>query len=128
MLAFFADHFVRFFFFGPGEPVWYERAVWGNVVAVIPLAGLALLGWFWHKGAVQEMHRKLDKAAERADVHAEHMKRVLDLLDPETDGGMAVVLDRLDAATPGGIKDVLDAIRAKPIPMPTARSGKAPSE
>jgi len=123
-MAFFTDHFVHFFFFGPGQPVWYERAVWGNVVAVIPLALLAGAGWLWHKGAVEEMHRKLDAAAKRADVHAEHMKRILDALDPDTDGGIADVTaavadvrDRLDVSTPGGLTDVLAAVKAiSPLP------------
>jgi hypothetical protein len=129
MLGFFTDHFVHFFFFGPGEPVWYERAVWGNVAAVLPLAVLALIGWFWHKGAVEEMHRKLDAASKKADVHAEHMKKVLDLLDPETDGGIAdvhaaiaEVKDALDPDSPGGLQVIAEKIDALGKPTPVTKS------
>jgi hypothetical protein len=144
MPFFLTEHFWAFFFGMPGGPHFYEAAVWGNVVAVLPLAVLALFGWFWHKGAVEEMHRKLDAAAARADVHAEHMKKVLDLLNPETDGGIADVLDRLDPVSPGGLQVVVDRIETlgksvadlhgrlddaaldqKPKPQ---RSGRAPSE
>lgn len=109
-------HFWRFFFEPPGKPAW-EGAVWGNVVAVLPLAALAFFGWLWHKGAVGELHRKLDAAAARADLHAEHMKKVLDLLDPETDGGIADVhravaeiRDQLDIGTPGGLHDIAERL------------------
>jgi hypothetical protein len=105
-LAFFIDHWFHFFFWG-GNPsptnVWYERAVWGNVVAVFPLAALGLVGYLWHRGVMKEAHEKLDRLAAVHAAHTAHLKQLLDALDPETDGGLGDLRDLLDVATPGGI-------------------------
>jgi len=112
----FSAHFWEFFFAEPGKH-FYESAVWGNVVAVLPLAVVAVLGWLWHKGAVGELHRKLDAQAKRHDELAEHMKKALDLLDPERDGGIADVhaaiaeiKNELSVDTPGGLQVVVGRI------------------
>lgn len=138
MLALFFTHWWQYNFAPPGQPVWMGAA-WPNVAAVLPLAVLGVVGWVWHRGAMKELHGKVDALATLHDAHvatlnaqhagnADRLKKILDAVDPETDGGIGVVLDRLDVSTPGGIKDVLDAVQAKPRPAPTARSGKAPSE
>lgn len=111
-------HWFNFFFWG-GEHglVWYKHAVWGNVVAVLPLAVLAAGGFFWHKGVVEEEHKKLDALAKKHDKNAEHLKKIWDLVNPEADGGLTIhfekIEDLLNLDTPTGLKIILDAIKSK---------------
>lgn len=100
---FFATEGFWAFFFGQPGHHFYEAAVYGNVVAVLPLAVLGLFGWLWHRGVVGELHAKVDGLAAAHAEHAQHFKQILDALDPDTDGGIADLRDRLDPDTPGGI-------------------------
>jgi hypothetical protein len=115
-------HWFHFFFWGGAQPspspVWYERAVWGNVVAVLPLAVLGLIGFLWHRGVVKELHAKIDREADARAEHTQHLKKIMDALDPETGGGIADVLDRLEPSTPSGIGVLagkLDALAAEGV-------------
>lgn len=124
MLAFFLDHFWHFFFWGPGKPVWYERSVWGNVVATIPLAVMGAAAFFWHRGVVRRLHEKIDRheAALKGHIEgqAEHGRKlllILDALDPGTDGGITEIhnaigkiADEINPDTPGGLRLVLDRL------------------
>jgi hypothetical protein len=118
MLAVFLTHWFHFYFWGGPSPVpvniWYERGVWGNVFAVLPLApiGVAagIAGYIWHKRIIARLHRRIDGLAAAHDEHAVHLKALLDAMDPETDGGITVlherldkVADDLDPLTPGGL-------------------------
>ena len=91
-------HFWQFFFFPPHE-VWYKGAVWGNVVAVLPLAILGAAGFAYHHVVVKGLH----------STHDEHLKKILDALDPEaqTETQLDQIADRVDETTPGGL-GVLD--------------------
>lgn len=117
-------HFWQFFFVPPEPGVpWYHGQVWGNVVAVLPLALLAVAGFFWHKGVMDEAHEKIDKLAQAHDKHTEHLKAILDALDPDTDGGIAdlhakldVIRDALDTHTPGGLKEIVDRLDGPEAP------------
>jgi hypothetical protein len=51
------------------------------------------------------VHRDIEA---RHDEHSARLRAILDVLDPATDGGLAIVVDRLDETTPRGIKAVLD--------------------
>jgi hypothetical protein len=119
MIFFLTPHFWEFFF-GESGKHFYEANVYGNVIAVLPLGVLAIGGWLWHRGAVEETHRKLDLLAEKHDAHAEHLKKILDALDPESEGGIKVlhdhimnVEDLLDPQTPKGLKVILEALETK---------------
>ena len=107
MIAFFTDHFSQFFFF-PVHEVWYRGAVWGNVVAVIPLAILGAVAFFWHRAETKALH----------ETHDAHLKLILKALDPEADSEstLDLIADKVNEETPGGIKAVLDAIEKKPVP------------
>ncbi len=121
MLAFFIDHWFHFFFFGGSppnpSPVWYERAVWGNVVAVLPLAILGGIGFFYHHIVVKRLH----------STHDAHLRQILAALDPESDTETRLdqIADAVDETTPGGIKTVLEAIEGKKIKPASKRTGKA---
>jgi hypothetical protein len=95
-------HFLQFFFAPEGKP-WFEGAVWGNVIAVLPLAILAALGWLWHKSAVSELHRKLNALAARHDEHAERLKRLLDAVDPDMEAKLDEIKNSVDPDTPVGL-------------------------
>ena len=118
MPFFFTSYFWEFFFDNtPAQHHFYEAAVWGNVVAVLPLAIVAIIAFIWHKGVVEETHRKLDVLAEKHDEHAEHLKKILDALNPETDGGISLlhehiqrIENEINLKTPGGLKTILDEI------------------
>jgi hypothetical protein len=99
MVAFFLTHFWHFEFAPVGEP-WYHGQVWGNVVAVLPMALLALGGLLYHHVVLRRLHA----------AHDRHLKLLVDLLDPATDGGLAIVVDRLDETTPRGLKAVIDEL------------------
>ncbi len=129
MIASSLTDFLRFFFAPPHAP-WWTGAVWGNVVATIPLAIMGGLAFFWHRGVVRELHEKLDaRAAEAAALHkdhkdvlAEHSRHlllILDALDPGTDGGIAEIhskieqiADVIDVNTPGGLRVIVDRLDA----------------
>lgn len=106
----FFTHFWHFFF-DPNTPntAWYQGNVWGNVVAVAPLAILGVLAFWWHHSGV---HKKLDAQARLLETHGAHLALIVDALDPETDGGLTDVLDRLDPTTDGGIKVIVDRLAA----------------
>lgn len=106
ILALFLTHWWEYNFI-PAHEAWYHGATWPNVFVLLPLSVLGFIGWLWHKGAVDETHKKIDALAKKHDEHAEKLKKVLDALDPETDGGIQEVMDRLDPETPGGL-EVLD--------------------
>lgn len=99
IFGFFLTHFWHYEFAPVGEP-WYHGQVWGNVVAVLPMAVLAAGGLIYHHVVLRRLHA----------AHDRHLKALLDLIDPSTDGGLAIVLDRLDESTPGGLGAVLDRI------------------
>ena len=130
------EHWFHYYFWGGPTPttvnVWYERGVWGNVFADIPLAALALItgtiAFIWHKDVMERTHSKLDKAVEeRQENHDEllnqhqkhhdeimlHLKKVIDSIDPESEGKISDVLDRLDPSTEGGIKVIVDKLNGK---------------
>ena len=115
MLAFVASHFIEFFFTGQhGEP-WYHAAVWGNVVAVVPLGIGGFIGFYFHRWFTQR-HEDFD-AKEAHNERAREARKILDLLDPHTDGGIReihehveTIEDRVDETTPGGIKTILDRL------------------
>jgi hypothetical protein len=121
MLFFFTSYFWEFFFDNtPTQNHFYEAAVWGNVIAILPLAIASIIAFVWHKGIVKQTHKKLDALAEKHTEHTEHLKKILDLLDPETDGGISVVHEKIDRMenelnleTPGGLKTILDSIKNK---------------
>ena len=103
-------HWAQFFFDEPGK-VWYEAAVWGNVVAVIPLAILGAIAFFYHRAEVKALH----------ETHDRHLRAILNALDPEADSESMLdqIADRVDEKTPGGIQAVLEAIEGKPKPRRT---------
>lgn len=49
-------HFLQFFFAQPHQP-WYQAAVWGNVVAVVPCG---ILGFLWGDRCFKRLHKKLN--------------------------------------------------------------------
>ena len=87
-------------YFDPAEKVWYEGAVWGNIFAILPAGVLGAIAFFWHGVLV-------DEAKKAADQHTRHLKKILDALDPESDGGVHIKLDQivddLDPKTDSGI-------------------------
>lgn len=101
-------HFWQFFFVPPEQGVpWYHGQVWGNVVAVLPLALLGAAGFAYHHFVLRRVHRQIEA---RHDEHSRRLCEILNVLDPDSEGGLSVVLDRLDTRTPDGLKTVLDAI------------------
>jgi len=99
-------HFLEFFFAPDGKP-WYEGAVWGNVVAILPLAVLGTAGYWIHKYFTHE-HKRFD--AETAhDEHTKHLRAILDALDPEvvSESQLDIIADRVNEETPGGLGTVL---------------------
>ena len=109
MLAIFITHFWHYFFWGGPIPqpvnVWYERAVWGNVVAVLPMAVLGAGGFTYHHFALKRMHESHDR----------HLKRILDALDPETSSETQIdrIADLVDDQKPGGVTVVLEELRKR---------------
>jgi hypothetical protein len=99
MLAFLIDHFWQYNFF-PVHEAWYRGAAWPNVAAVLPLAVLGIVGLVYHHTILRRLHTE----------HSVHLKAILDVLDPDTEGGLAIVNDRLDLETPGGIRVIRDRI------------------
>lgn len=124
------DRWWDMYFFPDGKP-WYEGLVWGNVFAVLPLGLLGTIGFFFHKWLTREHERFDSKTAH--DERAKEARKLFDLLDPHTDGGIAeihdhvhiisdkvdettpgglgTIRDQLDETTPGGIRAVLDEVR-----------------
>jgi hypothetical protein len=119
MLAFFLTeaHFWEFFFAEPGKH-WYESAVWGNVMAIVPCGFIA---FFWLRSkhlALTETHR----------LHAEKLDKLLAALDPEemTDSQLDRIMEALDLETPGGLTQHRDEILAaihEPHHEPSYRKG-----
>jgi heme exporter protein D len=101
MPFFLTEHFWRFFFAEHGHH-FYEAAVWGNVVAVLPLAILGASGFVYHHTVLKRAHES----------HDAHLKAILAALDPEseTDSQLDRIADAVDTTTPGGLTDVLAAI------------------
>ena len=104
--------FLRFFFAPLHEP-WYHGAVWGNVVAVVPLG---LMGFFWLRSkhiALTEVHAQ----------HNRHLESILAALDPEAESEttLDLIADKVDETTPGG----LGTIRERLETIAPKRSGKA---
>jgi len=100
-------------YFDPAEKPWYEGQVWGNVFAVLPLAVLGTIGYWVHKFVAKE-HEDIDVKLERQhNEHSEHLKKILDALDPETPGSLANIEDALDPQTPSGIGEILKRLDHK---------------
>jgi hypothetical protein len=108
-------------YFDPANKSWYEGQVWGNVFAVLPLGILGAIGaaiGFWVHKLVTKEHEDLDAKLERQhNEHSQHLKDILDALDPKTDGGIADIHTKLDEIknelnpqTEGGLKLLLDRI------------------
>lgn len=108
VVAYIAEHWLRYNFAPVGHP-WYEGAAWPNVAAVLPLALLGAAGFIYHHVVLRRMHRELEA---RHDEHSLKLAAMLDVLDPDSDGGLQVVLDRLDDQTPGGLSATNDRIEA----------------
>lgn len=116
MLAIFISHFVEFYFTGVGHEPWYHAAVWGNVVAVIPLAILGFIGYLIHKWITKE-HEGFDSKTAH-DERAKEARKLFDLLDPHTDGGIKEIHehvehieDQVNEKTPGGLGTVFAEVR-----------------
>lgn len=99
------------FYFAPANEVWWRGAVWGNVFAVLPLAILGAIAFFYHRAEVKALH----------ETHDRHLRAILNALDPEADSESMLdqIADRVDEKTPGGIQAVLEAIEGKPKPRRT---------
>jgi hypothetical protein len=111
MLAFFLTHWFQYYFV-PVHEVWWKGAVWGNVFAVLPLAVLGAVAFFYHRAEVKALHESHDK----------HLRAILQALDPEAESESMLdqIADRVSEETPGGIRTVLEAIEGKE--RPKARS------
>jgi hypothetical protein len=96
-------HFLQFFFAPKGQP-WYMGAVWGNVVAVLPLFLVGAAGFTYHHVVLKRLHR----------AHSARLREILDVLDPSTDGGIALLHSELagymDPMTHSGIGLVLERL------------------
>lgn len=102
MFAIFITHFWQYFFF-PAHEVWYRGNVWGNVVAVLPLAILGIIGFTYHHFVLKNLHES----------HDQHLKLIIDALDPETDAETQIdrIAELVDETKPGGVTTVLEAVR-----------------
>lgn len=98
----FLTHFWHYFFAPPHEP-WYKGNVWGNVVAVLPMAILGAAGFAYHHFALKRLHKAHDK----------HLKQILDALDPETESETQIdrIAELVDDRQPGGVTVVLEELR-----------------
>jgi hypothetical protein len=106
-------HWWEAYFFGGHGVVWYLRLVWGNVFADIVFFTGAALGYVWHQGVLKEAREETNRRiAKHQDIHTEHLKKILDALDPATDGGLADIKDALDPTTPSGIGVILKELQA----------------
>ena len=114
------QHWWNYYFWGSHAPipknVWYERGVWGNVFAVLPLAVLGsifgTIGYQIHKRITKDI-KKFD--AERAhDEHSKHLRAILDALDPEVEGDTTLdfIATQVNENTPGGLKTLRDDIKS----------------
>ena len=95
--------------FAPHAELWYRGAIWPNVFVILVVAPLTFL---WLRGkhlAILAAHDSL-KAAHVE--HAEKLDRLLNKLDPDTEGGIATVLDRLDENTPHGVGAIHEKLKA----------------
>lgn len=118
-------HFWEFFFV-PTEPhtPWYHGQVWGNVVAVLPLAILGAGAFAYHHFVVKGLH---DELLRKHDEHSEHLRKIIEALDPETesDSTLDLIADRVDDGTPGGIgvlRERIDELkRAGQAQLPSQR-------
>src|ERR1035441_4907315 len=106
MLAAFFTHWLQFNYAEPGQP-FYKAADWPNVFVVLPLAILGFLYLRSRHLAVIAAHEELKAAHVQ---HSAKLDRLLDKMDPDSQGGIADVLDRLDPVTPGGLRIVADRI------------------
>jgi hypothetical protein len=114
MLAtFFLSH-AWWFFFDPRGAEWYEGNVYGNLVAIVPTGLIFFLYLRSRHLAVIAAHEEM-KAAHVE--HAEKLDKLLDKLDPSSDGGIAdvhaaiaEVKDALDPVTPGGLHVVVERL------------------
>lgn len=103
-------------YFDPYHAPWYEGLVWGNVFAVLPLGLLGTIGFFFHKWLTRE-HEEFDSKTAH-DERGREARKLFDLLDPHTDGGIKeihdhvhIIEDKVDEKTPGGVGSVLEAIK-----------------
>ncbi len=98
------EHFWAFFFGEPGKH-FYEAAVYGNVMAVLPLGVLGAVAFFWHRAEVKALH----------EIHDSHLKAILSALDPEaeSESTLDLIADRVDERSPGGLKTILEAVERK---------------
>jgi len=101
-----------YFFGGPG-PAWYLRLVWGNVFAVLPLGLAGFVGYRVHKLATKGREDVDAKLERHHNEHLEHMRKILDALDPDTDGGLNDIKELLDVHSPGGIGDLPDELKTR---------------
>ncbi len=69
--------FLHFFFAQPGQP-WYQAAVWGNVVAIVPCG---IVGWVWSRTRfwpLRPVRHALEKIHDHHEWHARQTKRLLE--------------------------------------------------
>ena len=111
-------HWFNFYFAGRDLPqvknVWYERAVWGNVFAIIPtaivLTPIGWASWVWHKGVVEDLEKEI---AEHKLEHHKLVQKTIKFLDPEEgEPTLASISDSLDLETDGGLKTIHDKLTA----------------
>jgi hypothetical protein len=101
-------HWWEAYFFGGHGVVWYLRLVWGNVFADIVFFAGAALGYIWHQGILKKAHEEANaRIAKHQDIHTEHLKKILDALDPETPGSLVAIEDMLNPKTPTGIGEII---------------------
>jgi hypothetical protein len=110
------QHWFNFYFGGKQLPVpknvWYERAVWGNVFALLPTAPIVVVTGFaaylWHKSAVKD----LEIEVERHKSHSKALDDLLGYLDPERDEGdlhasVKAISRSVDPDVPEGLTELL---------------------
>jgi hypothetical protein len=118
-------HWWAYYFAGGSkapEPngAWYERGVWGNVFAVLPLAPVGVFfgtcAYFWHKGVVRDLEAEVEKHKH----HSKALDDLMGLLDPgRDDGGLHARIEHIeqlaDETLPGGVTAVIEEIRKRKL-------------
>lgn len=113
-------HWWQYYFWGGGpvipKNVWYERAVWGNVFALLPTAPIILatgLGvYVWHKGVVKD----LEAEVERHKHHSRVLDDIVGYLDPDKDASdlhakVEVISRSVDPNIPEGLTEMIKELR-----------------
>jgi hypothetical protein len=90
---------------------WYWAEVKGNLLATPIIAVVVGLYVRFRHTVAEEAHRELMR--KHID-HAKDLARLIDALDPSTDGGVGdmrtkldVIKDEIDLITPGGIGEII---------------------